>query len=133
MIGKIKKYGKLGEDIAVRFLLEEGHRITARNLRVGNKEIDILSEDGEYLVFTEVKTRTPEADADLPRPAHAVDRNKKNNLIEAVRRYTRTYSPALIPRIDVIEVFLSEGSQPRVEQIRSAVTQDDYRPKRRKR
>lgn len=133
MIGSIKRYGKEGEDAAARFLAEAGHRLIARNLRVGNKEIDILSEDGEYLVFTEVKTRAPETDGDALRPGHAVGREKKNNLLEAVRRYCRTNNPALIPRIDVVEVYLSENGEPRIEHIRAAVTQRDRRPKRRKR
>lgn len=50
--------GKLGEDLACRFLEGKGHRILARNWRSGHLELDIVSMDPEgALRFVEVKTR----------------------------------------------------------------------------
>lgn len=54
-----KDLGRRGEDIAVKYLLENGFKIIARNYVSGRGEIDIIAEDPEdnYLVFLEVKTR----------------------------------------------------------------------------
>lgn len=49
--------GIAGENLAAEYLAEKGYRILARNVRIGRGEIDILAEDGETLVFVEVKAR----------------------------------------------------------------------------
>ena len=49
--------GKLGEDFAVKFLLQKDYRILARNFRSRFGEIDIVAQKGDALVFVEVKTR----------------------------------------------------------------------------
>ncbi len=49
--------GALGEDLAARYLELRGWRLLARNLRVGQKEIDLLAAEGDCLVFVEVKLR----------------------------------------------------------------------------
>ena len=53
-----KKLGAAGEAIAVNFLQNAGYRIVERNYRIRFGEIDIIAEQGEDLVFIEVKTRT---------------------------------------------------------------------------
>lgn len=52
-----KDKGKLGEDIAVKFLVDKGYKILERNYRYGHGEIDIIAMDGDVLVFVEVKMR----------------------------------------------------------------------------
>ncbi len=56
MISKTKK-GKIGENIAVDYLVKKGYRILQRNYRFEHGEIDIITEDGNVLVFVEVKAR----------------------------------------------------------------------------
>ncbi|CUT04397.1 YraN family protein [Candidatus Chrysopegis kryptomonas] len=53
----MKDKGKIGEEIAVKFLSEKGYKILRRNYRFGHGEIDIIAMDGDILVFVEVKTR----------------------------------------------------------------------------
>lgn len=72
--GKInggQSVGRLGEEAAARQLVSLGHQIIERNYRNrrGRQlgEIDIVSQDGEWLVFSEVKTRVCQAsDGTLP-------------------------------------------------------------------
>ena len=54
-----KKLGKLGEDVACRFLTLHKYKIMDRNFRSRFGEIDIIAKDnqGDILVFVEVKTR----------------------------------------------------------------------------
>jgi putative endonuclease len=49
--------GKAGEDLAARFLEQQGFIIIERNYRFERGEIDLIAEDGEELVFVEVKAR----------------------------------------------------------------------------
>jgi putative endonuclease len=50
--------GKTGEAEAQKYLLKENYKILEINFRCRLGEIDIIAQDGEYLVFIEVKTRT---------------------------------------------------------------------------
>ena len=50
--------GEYGELLARAFLVREGFRIIETNYRFHHGEIDIVAEEGEVLVFCEVKTRT---------------------------------------------------------------------------
>jgi len=49
--------GKAGEDLAARFLEQNGYKIIERNYRFERGEIDLIAEDGDELVFVEVKAR----------------------------------------------------------------------------
>jgi putative endonuclease len=51
--------GRLGEDAAASYLIENGYRISDRNFRIGKLgEIDIVAFEKEFVCFIEVKTRT---------------------------------------------------------------------------
>ena len=61
MPGELKSTGRLGEDLAARFLEASGAEIIARNVRPGTGcgvrgELDILCLDGQTLCVVEVKT-----------------------------------------------------------------------------
>ncbi len=51
-----KEFGDWGEDIAVKFLLENGFTILMRNFRAARGEIDIIAREKNCIVFVEVKT-----------------------------------------------------------------------------
>ena len=50
--------GKAGEDLAARFLEQNGLKIIERNYRFERGEIDLIAEEGDELVFVEVKARS---------------------------------------------------------------------------
>jgi len=54
------KIGKLGEEIAVRYLKKEGYYIVERNYRNKFGEIDIIAAKKSCTVFVEVKSRSSE-------------------------------------------------------------------------
>ena len=98
------KFGKLGEDLACKYLEQNDYKILERNFEARQGEIDIIALDKKELVFIEVKTRT---NIHYGKPAEAVNYNKQKHLIKTVEYYL--YSRKLeneFVRIDVIEIYL---------------------------
>jgi ribonuclease HII len=52
-----KQIGNAGEDVAARYLWQLGHNVIDRNWRTKFCEIDIVSQSGDTIYFTEVKYR----------------------------------------------------------------------------
>lgn len=102
--------GRLGEDLAADYLEKNGYRIVRRNVRLSKNELDIIAEDDDYLVFVEVKTRSclyPES-GEYGIPSRAVDEGKRKNTVKAAKDYIARNYVNKQPRIDVIEVYMSE-------------------------
>jgi putative endonuclease len=55
--GDRQTLGKLGENLAAEELQRRGYAILARRYRTRFGEIDIVAQDGETIVFVEVKAR----------------------------------------------------------------------------
>ena len=56
-----KRLGDFGEDHAAHLLAGRGHTILARGWRCAAGELDLVTLDGDELVFVEVRTRRGEA------------------------------------------------------------------------
>ena len=52
-----KRTGRIGEEIACRYLAEKGFDILATNFYCRSGELDIVARDHESMVFVEVKSR----------------------------------------------------------------------------
>ncbi len=52
-----REVGGNKEEAAVKYLMENGVNILKRNFMGRNGEIDIIGDDGNYIIFTEVKYR----------------------------------------------------------------------------
>ena len=79
-----QQLGKSGEDLAVEELQRRGYAIVARRYRTRYGEIDIVAEDGDTLVFVEVKAR---ATAEFGTAAEAVTRHKQRKVIAMATDY----------------------------------------------
>jgi len=113
-----RDHGRLGEDLAYRFLRQRGCTVVARNYltRSGSGEIDIVAWHGSVLVFVEVKTRQTE---EYGPPDRAVDAEKRQRLQLAARDYLRRAgAPQEQTRFDVVSVVLE--LPPRIDWIRDA-------------
>ena len=108
--------GKLGEEIAVRYLLEQGYKILERNWRNQHKEIDIIAMDGEELVIVEVKARMND---DFGEPYMSVTRPKQRLLISAANSYIFKNRMDVNTRFDIISVVLKEEN-PVIDHIQDA-------------
>ena len=108
--------GQKGEEIAVSHLKDKGYRILHRNWKSGKKELDIVAENNEYIVFTEVKTRG--YDMKL-QPRDLVPPDKQKMLIYAADDYIRRYNISKESRFDVITVIF-RGKEFEIDHIESA-------------
>jgi putative endonuclease len=108
--------GKEGEEMAAAHLKGKGYRILHRNWVSGKKEIDIVAENSEYVVFAEVKTRS--RDMKL-RHDELVSREKQRFLIFAAESYIRKYNINKESRFDVI-IIISNDKSFEIEHIENA-------------
>ncbi len=118
-----KKLGALGERIAKEHIEKLGYRIIETNFRCHEGEIDIIAQEGEQLVFVEVRTRRG---LDFGTPEESITVSKKQKLIEVAYAYLQSHeeSPSSW-RIDVVAVELGTGGTvSRVELIQNAVSGD---------
>ncbi|MDR2656007.1 MAG: ribonuclease HII [Oscillospiraceae bacterium] len=105
----LKKYeaariGRAGENFAARYLEKQGFNILARNWRCPYGEIDVIAENGEFLAFVEVKSRSEIFQA---LPCEAVDEKKRRKIILAATAYLSERESALQPRFDIMEIIVN--------------------------
>ena len=112
--------GKIGEDIAIKYLEQLGYKIIERNFECKQGEIDIIAKDKEEIVFIEVKTRTS---VTYGFPKEAVDKTKKKHIYWSTEYYIYSRNLENYPiRIDVIEVYKKHGKF-WLNHIRQAITE----------
>jgi len=80
-----RETGRRGEEAAAHYLAARGFRILHRNWRCRMGELDIVAEDGETLVFVEVRTRA--AHGRFGTPAESIDARKRRKLAALARMY----------------------------------------------
>jgi len=118
-------HGRVGEDLAHRYLRRHGCTVVARNYRTpsGSGEIDIIAWHGTTLVFVEVKTRSR---TDYGLPEDAVDSEKQARLQRAGRDYARRAKVDWRrTRFDIVSVYLGEMNRwNRMEWIRGAFSRE---------
>ena len=99
-----KARGQAAEDAALHYLQQQGLKLVARNYRTpgrGGGEIDIIAQDGETLVFVEVRQRSRN---DYGGAAASVGHAKQKHLRFAAQRYLQRYSVLPPCRFDVLAV-----------------------------
>lgn len=110
------RLGDKGEGLAVTFLRKNGYRIRERNYRTKIGEIDIIADDGDTLVFVEVKTRESIA---CGRPFEAVTADKKRKIAGTALQYLMRFKEVPPCRFDVVSIYFEKG-RPECELIRDA-------------
>lgn len=93
--------GKSGEELVAAFLRKNGWTVIKQNYHSRFGEIDIIAENGEYIIFTEVKTRKKSS---LVSGAEAVDVHKQQRIILTAQDFLSKLHSDLQPRFDVAVV-----------------------------
>ena len=115
-MAKHNDFGKLGEELAVNYLIGKGYEILERNWRNIHKEIDIIAKDGKDLVIVEVKTRQTD---EYGNPDVAVTKQKQWRLISAANAYVFQNRLDINTRFDIISIIFKDG-EPAIEHIEDA-------------
>ena len=98
-------FGKLGEQMAARYLTDKGYTIIEHNYRQGHLEIDLIALDKDELVIVEVKSRTDEA---ILRPEEAVNHKKRLALIRLANEYIKTHNRKENVRFDIVSIISND-------------------------
>lgn len=100
---KTSRRGRLGEWIALIWLVGHGYRPRHRNWVGAAGELDLVVEQGRTIVFVEVKSRTQ---ATFGGPEAAVNKPKQRKIIRAAQAYLSRYRLWDRPcRLDVVTVL----------------------------
>jgi putative endonuclease len=108
--------GEQGEELAASHLKEKGYRILHRNWRSGKKELDIVAENKDFVVFAEVKTRSENFMASAQ---DTVSREKQRLMILAAESYIKRYNINKEGRFDIITI-IAKGQTFTIEHIENA-------------
>ncbi|NRT12317.1 YraN family protein [Flavobacterium sp. 14A] len=93
--------GKLGEELAVDFLVQAGYKIVETNWTFQKAEIDIIARKGNVLAVVEVKTRSSLL---FGLPQDFVDSKKIQLLIKAIDAYVNSKDLDVEVRFDIIAI-----------------------------
>jgi len=78
------RIGREFEDLAAQFFSDRHYDILHRNYHAGHREIDLIVQKGNTVVFVEVKSAKTKS---MGHPAERVTKKKMANLIKAAQQY----------------------------------------------
>lgn len=107
------------EGVAARYLQRKGVKLLERNVYNRGGEIDLIGQDGDTLVFFEVRYR---GQGHLVDPASSINHAKQQRLVRAASFYLHRHGLwDRVARIDVIAITPGTVSKYRVQWIRNAI------------
>ncbi|MBI4430168.1 MAG: YraN family protein [Candidatus Omnitrophica bacterium] len=113
--------GRRGEIWAQKFLIENGYKILEANFRCPVGELDFVCEEGNAIVFVEVKTRSH---TETGMPEEAVTFRKQRQLYRVAQWYLNAinYREDRPVRFDVLSILtVSDSEDPSIELFRNAL------------
>ena len=110
--------GEQTEQLASEYLRRNGLKMLTRNFRSPRGELDMVMEDGETLVFVEVRYRR---NSQFGSGAESVDRHKQQRLISSAAYYLqKNHQYSNRPtRFDVVSISM-EANKPAIDWIQDA-------------
>ena len=99
--------GKLGEELAVKFLRKNGYEILETNWTFQKAEIDIIAQKETILAVVEVKTRSS---LEFGLPQDFVKPKKIQLLVKAINEYVVSKNLDIEVRFDIIAVHKEDKS-----------------------
>ena len=103
VMGNNRAKGNAAETIAAEYLTENGYNILERNYYIRNAEIDIIAENGRYIIFIEVKSRSSLKHG---MPSESVTKAKQKSISTAALTYLQKIGKLdYAVRFDVIEIL----------------------------
>ena len=93
--------GKWGEELAVRYLIDNGYVIMHRNWQCGHRDLDIVATKDGVVAFVEVRTRR---NAVFMEPEESVGYKKALSVSIAANAYVKSYRLDATLRFDIIAI-----------------------------
>ncbi len=110
-----QKIGKIGEDLAAKYLKRKGYKIIQRNYREKWGEIDIIAQKKNDLVFVEVKTiayyRFPQTKNPSLLPEDEITTKKINNLNKTILYYLNKNKISNSYQLDLITIKIDKTNK----------------------
>ena len=105
--------GILGEKLVCKWYTDRKYKLVGINYKTRFGEIDIIAQNRNTIVFVEVKTRTvvPNSRFEYETPASSVTYTKQRRILAAAQTYLNVHPSKKTPRLDVIEVYLSQNCE----------------------
>ena len=107
----MKKYnlktGKIGEEIAKRYLEKKGFKILERNYKTKYSEIDLIVQDKKELVLVEVRTKKGEL---FGTPEESLDKRKLRKLWFNAQGYSAKIGWQGPFRVDAVCLVLKQDN-----------------------
>jgi len=100
--------GKHGEQMAVEYLSAKGYKILERNWRFKKNEVDIIAQDGDEIVFVEVKTRHENY---VVEPELTVSKKQQRSIISSAEQYIISHDIDLEARFDIVSIVISSQGE----------------------
>ena len=110
------EFGKMGEQMAAKYLVDQGYIILEHNYRRGHLEIDLIALDKDELVIVEVKGRAGDT---ILQPEDAVDHRKRLALIRLANEYVKTHNREENVRFDVVSI-ISNNNGTEIKHLKNA-------------
>lgn len=118
-----KEIGNSGENFAEKYYNKLGFKTLERNYFCRGGEIDIIVENGEYIIFVEVKNR---ADNSFYLPKESVDASKQKKITYAAMSYLSQSGSDKQPQFDVFEVYSHNNRIYKFQRIENAFEAFDF-------
>lgn len=109
--------GRIGENLAAEFLVSKGFKVVARNYRWQHREIDLIAQRKNWLIFVEVKTRGSNA---FGEPESFVSNDQRNAIYQAAEQYIFANNWQGNIRFDIVSV--KNGDRPEIVHFEDAIT-----------
>ncbi len=111
------EFGKIAEELAVKFLEEKNYKILTKNYRYLKAEVDIIAEFGNQIIIVEVKARHTDV---FIEPHEAVNRKKIKLLVSAANAYLEENNMEKEVRFDIISVLPNDTGKLNITHIENA-------------
>jgi len=109
--------GRLGEELALKYLVKKGYTLLAQNWFYGKIEIDLIFENQGFIVFVEVKLRHPDT---LVEPHLAVNKAKQRKIVKAADAWLKERDETAETRFDVVAILLEPGQPAQIDHFEGA-------------
>ena len=113
----MNKAGVLAEQLAAQFMQREGLKLLHKNYSCRFGEIDLIMQDGETLVFAEVRLRTSLA---FGGASASIDARKQAKLVRTAQHYLAQIQPVPPCRFDAI--LMQSANINKIEWLKGAFT-----------